>query len=119
MDLLISARKKGYESQGLLLPKLRIGGKMSDLKVSLTPYTYCNITQIHKLFSAEASTEINQDVAKNPLSLDKLKHKASIQGIVSKQEHPLSAPESFFTILHKEMLLFYSNNAEGSSSNGN
>ena len=80
---------------------------MSELKVNLTPYTYCNITQIHRLFSAGASTEVDQEVAKNPLSLNKLKHKASIQGTVSKQEHPLSAPESFYTLLHKEMLLFY------------
>ena len=50
MDLLISMRKKGFESQGLNLPKLSISGTMSDLFVSLTPYTYCNITQIHKLF---------------------------------------------------------------------
>ena len=78
MDLLISARKKGFESQGLLLPKLRIGGKMSDLKISLTPYTFCNFTQIHKLFSAEASSEVSQAVEKNPLSLFKLQHKASI-----------------------------------------
>ena len=90
---------------------------MSDLKVNLTPYTYCNITQIHKLFSAEeASADVNQEVAKNPLSLNKLKHKASIQGTVSKQEHPLSPPESFYTFLHKEMLLFY---AHQSNSNGN
>lgn len=67
-----------------MLPKLRIDGEMSGLKVSLTPYTYCNITQIHKLFMAEASTEINQAVEKNPLSLKKVRHKASIQGIVSK-----------------------------------
>lgn len=55
LDVLISVRKKGFESQGLLVPKLRIGGKMSDLAVSLTPYTYCHFSQIHKLFFGEAS----------------------------------------------------------------
>ena len=53
IDLMISLRKKAFESQAVQLPKLRISGKMSDLCVSLTPYTYCNITQIHKLFIAE------------------------------------------------------------------
>ena len=92
LDLLISVRRKGFEGQGLLVPKLRIGGKMSELSVSLTPYTYCHLSQAHKLFQSEASsTATSAAVEKNPRSLAKLRHKASIQGVIGKKEHPLSA----------------------------
>lgn len=107
-------RKRAFEAQAVQLPKLCINGKMSDLTVSLTPYTYCNFTQIHKLFygsqqvSADTSTAAGEAIEKNPLSLFKLSNKATIKGYVNKQGHTQNIDETYYTLLYQDKLLFYS-----------
>ena len=110
-------RKRAYESQAVQLPKLRISGKMSDLSVALTPYTYCNFAQIHRLFYAEQTTMTSETVASNPDSLFKLRHKAAIKGLISRKENSENQDDHFFALLNDDKLLFYSaqNNQDSAS----
>jgi hypothetical protein len=48
-------------------------------------------------------------VERNTQSLFKLRHRASIQGAINKQEHPLDAVKTFYTLLHADTLFFYAN----------
>lgn len=82
------------------VPKLKVAGKVSDITVNLTPYTYSHLVNLSSLLAADTSSS-------TPNSFAKLKKQAQFSGHLSKQRHMIKYLDKYYGILASGNLFFF------------
>jgi hypothetical protein len=78
IKMLIYVKRNGY-SDSPDVAKLKIVGSISEITVMLTPYTYCHLINISRLFYPGTTQQLDskgKPLEGNPMCFAKLKKKA-------------------------------------------
>jgi len=107
VDLLIFVRRTGKTRADV--PKLKILGKISEISVMLTPYTYCHFVNLSKLFYPDTTSVSAKkpEQSASPMSFATLKKKAQFSGALHKQRYPIKYLDKFYCILSTGSLFFF------------
>ena len=95
-------KKKGF-SNFTEEPSKIIKGEMTDLKMVLTPFVYCQIANINRLFERDTSSNL----VSTGETLSKIRNNKIIEGQLEKQGEVLKFLQSYYTILSTRGYLYF------------